>query len=256
MSSASKRSTRHRSSRSKSESNLLEVLDKTQEEAMKNLIGRGPITIVLIYSPQCPHCHTYMPLWNRLRKQSERRANLVHMEAPVYSQLELSEKKSIDGVPTVLFVDKEGRVSEAESPRDERVMTNAVRMGVSEEEAASASSSTASTEPESDSEIFTPVSSTEVPFTSSVPGVTMSESELPAIPGAVIPSASVQSGGSPWAAFLATARHAAPAVALLGAYSLLRKPTARSSGLAKGKSRKTLRRRSRRRSDKRRHRSD
>ena len=266
MSSTSKRSTRHRSSSSKSGSNLLEVLGPHHEEAMKNLISRGPITIVLIYSPQCPHCHTYMPLWNRLRKQSERRANLVHMEAPVYNELELSEKKSIDGVPTVLFVDKEGRVSEAESPRDERVMSNAVRLGVSEKEAEAAASEAKITEIEADSEIFTPVSATpsmirtEQPFSSSVPGVTMSESELPAIPGAVVPSASVQSGGSPWAAFLATARHAAPAVALLGAYSLLRKPSSRSSGLAKA--RKTIRRRSRRRSDTRsrsvwfRHRSD
>lgn len=250
MSSARRSTTRRR----KSESNLLEVLGTHHEEAMNNLISRGPITIVLIYSPQCPHCHTYMPLWNRLRKQSERRANLVHMEAPVYNELELSEKKPIDGVPTVLFVDKEGRVSEAESPRDERVMSNAVRLGVSEKEAASASTAKKSeSESDSDSEIFTPVSSapsTEVPFASSVPGVTMSESELPAIPGAVVSSSSVQSGGSPWAAFLATARQAAPAVALLGAYGLLRKPTARSSGLAKA--RKTLRRRSRRRSDKRR----
>jgi thiol-disulfide isomerase/thioredoxin len=226
---------------------------------MKTLIRQGPVTIVLIYSPQCPHCHTYMPLWNRLCKQSERRANLIHMEAPVYNQLELSEKKSIDGVPTVLFVDKEGRVSEAESPRDERVMTNAVRLGVSEKEAATASVSEAKATSTiaSDSDIFTPVSAapseltTETPFVSSMPGVMMSESELPAIPGAVIPSASVQSGGSPWAAFLATARHAAPAVALLGAYSLLRKPASRSSGLAKGKGRKTYRRHSRRKSQQR-----
>lgn len=221
---------------------------------MKELIGRGPITIVLIYSPQCPHCHTYMPLWKRLCKQSDRRANLVHMETPVYSQLELSEKKSIDGVPTVLFVDKEGNVKEAESPRDERVMSNAVRMGVSEKEATEASAD--------ESDNFTPVS------TATVPGVTMSESELPAIPGTVIPSPTEQSGGSPWAAFLMTARQAAPAATLLGAYSLLRKPVARSSGLGKpvsrssglGKpvsrssgSRKTRRRRSRRKSQQRRH---
>ncbi len=196
---------------------------------MNEMIGRGPITIVLIYSPQCSHCHTYMPLWKRLCSQEARRANMIHMEAPVYNQLELSEKKQIDGVPTVLFVDKEDRVSEAESPRDERVMSNAVRMGVSEKEASAA-----------DSEMFVPVSASEVP--TSVPGTTMSESELPAIPGVTIPS---QTGGNPWAAFLLAARQAAPAAVLLGAYSQLR-PTARSSGLTVGKSRKTRRRRSRR----------
>jgi hypothetical protein len=232
--SSARRSTQRRSNSRNSDAGLLEVMGPHHEAAMKELIGRGPVTIVLIYSPQCPHCHTYMPLWNRLCKQSDRRANMVHMKAPVYSQLELSEKKSIDGVPTVLFVDKEGNVKEAESPRDEHVMSNAVRMGVSEKEAAI--SEAAAKAAVADSEVFTPVSTASIPVIStSVPGVTMSESELPAIPGTVVE----QSGGSPWAAFLATARQAVPAATLLGAYSLLRsKPNAR----------KTRRRRSRRKS--------
>jgi hypothetical protein len=238
MSSARRRNTTQRRSSAKRSASVLDVMGPHHESAMNEMIGRGPITIVLIYSPACPHCHTYMPLWNRLCEQRERRANLVRMEAPVYNQLELSEKKSIDGVPTVLFVDKEGRVSEAESPRDERVMSNAVRLGVSEKEAAT------------ESEDFVPVSE----VTTSVPGVTMSESELPAIPGAVVPSASVQSGGNPWAAFLLAARQAAPAAVLLGAYSQLREPTKRASGLGRPKTRRRRsRRHSRRRSQQRRH---
>lgn len=223
------------------ESNVLEVLGTRHESLLNEMIGRGPITIVLVYSPACPHCHTYMPLWERLCKQPERRANLVHMQAPVYNQLDLSEKKPIDGVPTVLFVDKEGRVSEAESPRDERVMSNAVRLGVSEKEATTSASAT---------EEFIPVSEAKESAAITVPGVRMSESPLPAIPGAVVPSpATVQAGGNPWAAFLVAARQAAPAAVLLGAYSQLRTPTERASGLRRPK---TRRRRSRRRSQHRR----
>ena len=89
---------------------------------------RGPLTIVLVYSTSCPHCHTYMPIWKRLCKARGRKANMVSMEADTYQQTPMSEKKEVDGVPTVLFVDKEGRISEASTPRDERVMTNAARI--------------------------------------------------------------------------------------------------------------------------------
>ena len=56
-----------------------------------------------------------------------------------------------------------------------------------------------------------------------IPGTMVSENPLPPIPGMV------QRGGNPWAAFLIAARQAAPAAALLGAYSAL--PAKRASGL-------------------------
>ncbi len=185
-----------------------------------------------------------MPLWKELCAEKEKRANLVSMEASTYAGTEMSEKKEIDGVPTVLFVDKEGSISEAESPRDKIVMTNAVRKGVSEKEARSGIAS----------DVFTPVSA--VPATVSeeaaselisarVPGVRVTESPLEVLPSAPVSSekeAAIQTGGNPWAAFIMAARQAAPAAVLLGAYSLTRRSTRRRRRVSRRKGKKGSRR--------------
>jgi len=67
-------------------------------------------------------------------------------------------------------------------------------------------------------------------FKSILPGVSVHDDMLHALPASTISSKStiLQSGGSPWAAFLTSV---APAATLLGAYSLLPKKNPRSSGL-------------------------
>lgn len=177
--------------------------------ALESLIRRGPITLILVYSTTCPHCHTYMPMWEEMCRTKDKRANMVKMEASTYMRTPLAEKKPVDGVPTVLFVDKEGKITEAEQPRNHEVMMNAVRAGVAESTAATGATATQET-------------SEPVPATLSVPGTSASPNPLRAIPGTPI-----QQGGNPWMAFLsAAARQAAPAAVLLGAYGAMR-----SSGL-------------------------
>lgn len=223
---------------------------------MEALIQRGPMTIMLVYSTSCPHCHTYMPLWKQLCRQRQRRANMVSMEADVYQQTPMAAKKPVSGVPTVLFVDKAGRITEGEDIRNKQMMTAAVQKGVSEmqinsgveEQSSSAETLTA------DSPIFnvspSPASSmnlSEPP----TPGSRVRVNPLPAVPAQVVPSpqkggayaSPLQVGGNPWAAFLAAARQAAPAVALVGAYGLL---PSRSSGLGPARRSRKTHRRSRR----------
>jgi hypothetical protein len=70
-------------------------------------------------------------------------------------------------------------------------------------------------------------------FKSILPGVSVVQDNLHALPASTISTTSntktvVQSGGSPWAAFLSSV---APAATLLGAYALLPKKNQRSSGL-------------------------
>jgi hypothetical protein len=157
---------------------------------------------------------------------------MVSMEAQVYDKTPMSEKKRVSGVPTVLYVNKSGQISEVQEPRNREVMSNAVRMGVTEsvaarsvpeDPAAPVSSSPFNTEISTDN--FT-ASTSEV--ATPIPGTRVSESELRPLPAGV-----VQSGGNPWAAFL---RQAAPAAMLVGAYAM-----ARSSGL--GRSTRRLRHR-------------
>lgn len=258
----------------------MHLTSPSQARAMEALISRGPITLVFVYSTTCPHCHTYMPIWERLCKQRERKANMVSMEADVYQQTPMSAKKEVTGVPTVLFVDKEGRITEGEDIRNESMMNTVVSRGLSEAQINSGAATkrvdtpypTSASTLTADSPIFTPrVSSSEgssmtvseppTPgsrsFSPSEKGhnnlsnkmVRISSNPLPAIPAQPVPSPQV--GGNPWAAFLSAAvRQAAPAAVLLGAYGMLPR-NGRSSGLsAPRKSRKTRRMRRKYRSNK------
>lgn len=219
----------------------MHLTSPSQARAMEALFERGPMTLVFVYSTTCPHCHTYMPIWERLCKQRERRANMVSMEANVYQQTPMAAKKEVTGVPTVLFVDKEGRITEGEDIRNESMMNTAVSRGVSEAQINSDASTLTA-----DSPIFTPrMPSSEEESSMKVsepptPGSRVSSNPLPAIPAQTVPSPQV--GGNPWAAFLSAAvRQAAPAAVLLGAYGMLPR-NGRSSGLsAPKKDRKTRR---------------
>ena len=204
-------------------------------KSIERAIRRGPMTVVLVYSPTCPHCHTYMPMWAKLSKQKRRQSNMVSMEASTYQQTSLSEKQPVQSVPTVLFIDSNGKIVEAKSPRDEKVMSTAVEHGVHE---TAAKTITESPTPITDSsEIVAKVASKSSESRSS--GTRISENPLIPIPGTPIKTSdSVQMGGgyhqgggyrqvggnSPWSAFA----QAVPAALLLGAYALMPK---RSSGL-------------------------
>ena len=232
----------------------MHLTSPSQAGAMEALIQRGPMTIMLVYSTSCPHCHTYMPLWKQLCGQRQRKANMVSMEANVYEQTPMAAKKQVSGVPTVLFVDKAGRITEGEDIRNKRLMSTAVQRGISEAELNSLPNITSSKETlTADSPIFS-VSPSSSASSSSMnlsepptPGSRVLANPLPSVPAQVVPSPQkggalpTQYGGNPWAAFLAAARQAAPAVALVGAYGLL---PSRSSGLGPARrSRKTHRRR-------------
>ena len=216
---------------------------------MESLIERGPMTVVLVFSPSCPHCHTYMPLWKKLERQRSRKSNMISVRADIYDKTPMSEKKPVSSVPTVLFVDKNGQISEASEPRNMAVMSNAVRTGSSEAEAAmnvaTEANTRANTRMTDDQELLEavraatpapPATPKSAPIKPILPGTQVSDNPLPAIPATPISEAtdeplSVQVGGNPWAAFLAAGRAAGPAAMLLGAYAAL--PAKRSSGLGR-----------------------
>lgn len=174
-----------------------------QYRELEGLIQRGPTTLILVFSPTCPHCITYKPLWNKLCAQRNRQANLVSMRADTYMQTPMASQKNVEGVPTVLRVDRSGTITEVDDIRNMDKM-----------------SATVST-PEPDRLTSTVEEAT---IKQIVPGTEVAENPLPALPG--------QRGGNPWAAFMLAAQQAAPAAALLGAYAALpRRRTRRASGL-------------------------
>jgi len=206
---------------------------------MNALIKGGPYTVVLVFSHKCPHCVTYMPLWNQLCGTKGRKANMISMESGVYEKTPMAAKKQVTGVPTVLYVNDQGVIEEVEQPRNLTAMTNTVVSGSNSSSGPNQSSSynlsDESVSSGSESEVDatntntntnTNTTTSETPFPMSE--ITPASSEKPN-PLHATPATPVQRGGNPWAAFLLTASQAAPAAALLGAYSML--PNKRSSGL-------------------------
>lgn len=164
-----------------------------------------------------------------------KRANLISMEAATYDQTPMSEEKQVTGVPTVLFVNKEGKITEAQEPRNREIMTNAISQGVTDVDASVAGpvvfpTTTATTTPSvSVSSTSEPLPGTEMPA-----GTEIRQNPLDVLPAQPVPTGGVQYGGSPWAAFLQAAAQAAPAAVLAGAYAVStahRRRTVRSSGL-------------------------
>jgi thiol-disulfide isomerase/thioredoxin len=219
--------------------------------ALLSMIEKGPHTVVLVFTKTCPHCISYMPIWDELKKTEGRKANMISMEAGTYQKTHLSEKKPVTGVPTVLYVNKKGEIAEAPEPRNKTVMTDVLRSEIPAAEMKSSEAPESASEPVSEApiesaspvaEIATSEAETSyMPETGSllenavIPGTTVSENPLEPVP-----AMPVQRGGNPWAAFLLAARQAAPAAALLGAYAAL--PPKRASGLrAPRRSRRTHR---------------
>ena len=228
----------------------------SQYGALEKLIGQGPVTVILVFSPSCPHCHTYMPIWKELQKTPNKQANMVTMEASVFDQTPLSEKKQIEGVPSVLKVGPDGTITEVSDIRNTTNMKNILQNR-------SSSPTTEAMNPEDLVELTETLSPSPkretsaplvVPNVPGVTGVTVEENPLPVIPGETSSEASAlrqfggrqqsrrrrgrrvtqrggnnlshqQVGGNPWAAFLASA---GPVAVLAGAYAAL---PARSSGL-------------------------
>ena len=90
------------------------------------------MTVVLVFSPTCTHCRTYMPLWDKMCALKDKQSNMVRVQSSVYNSTPLASKKSVQSVPTVLFVASDGTIEEATQPRNELAMTNAVQMGVTD----------------------------------------------------------------------------------------------------------------------------
>ena len=114
---------------SRKTSSILRLKSGSQREirAMKALISKGPLTVVLVFSKTCPHCTTYKPIWENLCNTQGRKANMVSMEASTFQKTPLSQKQALTGVPTVLYVNQRGEITEAPEPRNTEVMTNVVR---------------------------------------------------------------------------------------------------------------------------------
>jgi hypothetical protein len=208
----------------------MNLTSPVQYREVQAMIKKGPSTMILVYSPDCGHCKTFKPIWDNLTRTAGKRTNTVSMESRVYNKTPLSQNTPVNAVPSILFVDPEGRVSEVEDIRNEPKMKAILRSGNIQEVSpnsiplSSAANLFKVTKP-IQSRALTPYPNAS--FKPVIPGTSVSENPLPPLVA--------QRGGNPWAAFLSSAvAQAAPTAMLLGAYGMLPK---RSSGL--GRARRT-----------------
>ena len=214
--------------------------------AMQGAIRKGPLTLLLVFSTSCPHCHTYMPIWKKLCQTKGRKANMISMEASTYQQTPLSEQKPVSGVPSVLYIDKNGKIAEIDEPRDTTTMTSVVQNkapSFTQPMPAPLPKPSAAQPP-----IMTPAPLQVQPNSiqvqqkviknngSIIPGTRITNSELKPLPA----RGGHRGGhrGGDWSSALMAA---APAAVLLGAYAAF--PMQRSSGL--GPARTTRKKKSR-----------
>jgi len=86
--------------------------------------------LLLIYSDQCGHCHTYRPFWNKLHNIKNRKMGLVSVERNMLPHTPWANVEH-RGYPSVIQIDAEGKAHPVENIRDEKNM-NAVVNGNTE----------------------------------------------------------------------------------------------------------------------------
>ena len=116
---------------------ILPPLDVRSNKHLKDFekrIKHGDLTIILVWAPWCPHCHTMMPHFDAAAKSPNRSIQAVKVEEkmlPAVNQVLTSninksaKPLNVEGYPSIIVVDKQGnKVTDIEPVRDTKSMTN------------------------------------------------------------------------------------------------------------------------------------
>ena len=112
----------------------LDVRSKKHLKDFEKRIKQGDLTIILVWAPWCPHCHTMMPHFDAAAKSPNRSIQAVKVQdtmLPAVNQVLTSninksaKPLNIEGYPSIIVVDKQGnKVTDIEPVRDTKSMTN------------------------------------------------------------------------------------------------------------------------------------
>ena len=81
-----------------------DVRSKKDIAAFEGLLGRGPLTIVLVYADWCGHCQTFKQnMWNEVSQMPEKTVNTASVHYDMVENTSLKNAK-IDGYPSLLLV--------------------------------------------------------------------------------------------------------------------------------------------------------
>lgn len=82
----------------------IDVRNKSDVGAFEGLLGRGPLTIVLVYADWCGHCQTFKEtMWNQVNATPNKKLNTASVHYDMVENTSLKNAK-IDGYPSLLLV--------------------------------------------------------------------------------------------------------------------------------------------------------
>ncbi len=121
--------------------NPVDVRSKGDVSAFESLLGRGPLTIVLVYADWCGHCQTFKQnMWNEVSAMPKKNLNTASVHYDMVNNTSLKNAK-IDGYPSLLLVgtdkkpatfkEESGETNAMPSPQSLEELKNMVNTPVS-----------------------------------------------------------------------------------------------------------------------------
>ena len=84
--------------------NPVDVRSKADVGAFEGLLGKGPLTIVLVYADWCGHCQTFKQnMWNEVSSMPDKNLNTASVHYDMVENTSMKNAK-IDGYPSLLLV--------------------------------------------------------------------------------------------------------------------------------------------------------
>ena len=131
---------RKTTTRKRTQARKAPTLDIKSASDVKKALGimkKHPLTIVLVFANWCPHCHTFMHRWNKLKGIPNRTSPMIAVEQQFSNDLlstmsdESGKPPQIQGYPTLLASTNKGNtnVGVEVSTGDETALMNLAKNG-------------------------------------------------------------------------------------------------------------------------------
>ncbi len=104
----------------------LHVTSASQFGALKSLMGKSPIILVLVYADWCGHCQHFKPDWRSLEKLPSRNMPMVSIKDDVFPKSPLNNMVTAEGYPTVAVVKPSANLAVNLPTREKTKLTNVV----------------------------------------------------------------------------------------------------------------------------------
>ncbi len=104
----------------------IHVTKAAQFPALKTLMGKSPVILVLVYADWCGHCQHFKPDWKSLEQLSNRNMPMVSIRDDVFSSSPLNNMVSPEGYPTLAVVKPASNTAVNLPTREKTKLTNVV----------------------------------------------------------------------------------------------------------------------------------